>query len=108
MQPDVLKAIRKAIGWTQEQMAVQLGLSRVTVGLMERGSEPITARTARAVERIAYFGQMRTELAQQLADLESGKVKLTTRADGGDVDSTSQAIEQCRRRIEEIDSLLSR
>lgn len=48
MQGSDLKAIRKALGWTAEQMADALGMSRVYVGQMERGQKPIERRTALA------------------------------------------------------------
>lgn len=49
MQPDELKALRKSIGWTQDQMAEAIGMSRVAIGLMERGNAPIEKRTELAV-----------------------------------------------------------
>ena len=53
MQPDELKALRKGAGFTQGQLATAIGLSRVTVGLMERGQAPIERRTALAVRYLA-------------------------------------------------------
>lgn len=40
-----LKAIRLSLGLTQSRFAEELGISRVFVGLMERGQRPITERT---------------------------------------------------------------
>lgn len=45
MQADEMKQIRKALGLTQQQLADQLGLSRVIIGLMEREQAPIERRT---------------------------------------------------------------
>jgi DNA-binding XRE family transcriptional regulator len=53
MRPDELKALRKAIGMSQQELADRIGLSRETVGLMERGQAPIEVRTALAVRWIA-------------------------------------------------------
>jgi transcriptional regulator with XRE-family HTH domain len=40
-----LKAIRKALGWNQQQLADALDMSRVYVGQMERDQKPIERRT---------------------------------------------------------------
>lgn len=53
MQPDEMKALRKSIGWTQDQLASAIGMSRVSVGLMERGQTPIERRTELAVRYLA-------------------------------------------------------
>jgi DNA-binding XRE family transcriptional regulator len=52
MQPAELKALRKSVKMTQDQLADAVGLSRVTVGLMERGEAPIEKRTALAVRAV--------------------------------------------------------
>ena len=44
--PDQLKSIRLSLGLTQAQFAQKLGVSRVFVGLMERGKRCIGARTS--------------------------------------------------------------
>lgn len=48
MQPDELKALRKALHWTQGQMADALGMSQWSVTQMENGKAPIERRTALA------------------------------------------------------------
>jgi len=53
MQPDELKEIRKAMGLSQQDFAVALGVSRVLVGQMERGQAPIERRTALAAQYLA-------------------------------------------------------
>lgn len=53
MQPDEMKALRKSIGWTQDQLASAIGMSRVSVGLMERGQALIERRTELAVRYLA-------------------------------------------------------
>lgn len=50
MQGSELRAIREAAGLDQQQFGERLGLSRVTVGLMERGQKPIEPRTALLIE----------------------------------------------------------
>lgn len=55
MQPEELKALRKATGLSQAQMGEEMGLSRVTIGLMERGEAPIEKRTELAARWIAYM-----------------------------------------------------
>lgn len=55
MQPDVpltpeeLKALRLSARMTQQAFGEAIGVSRVTVGLMERGEAPIEKRTVSAV-----------------------------------------------------------
>lgn len=53
MQGDELKALRKATGLTQSAFADAIGLSRVSIGLMERGAAPIERRTALAARYLA-------------------------------------------------------
>ncbi|MGK6324646.1 helix-turn-helix transcriptional regulator [Sphingomonas sp. DT-51] len=49
LQPEELKTLRKAAGLTQDQLAAAIGMSRVSIGLMERGQAPIERRTELAV-----------------------------------------------------------
>ncbi len=58
MQPDELKALRKAIGLTQEGLSIAIGLSRPTIGLMERGQAPIERRTELAVRYVALMQEL--------------------------------------------------
>lgn len=53
MQPDELKAARKALGLSQEAMADAMGVSRVLIGQMERGKAPIERRTELAALYLA-------------------------------------------------------
>ncbi|MDP1026411.1 helix-turn-helix transcriptional regulator [Sphingomonas sp. KR1UV-12] len=53
MQPDQLKALRQASGMTQEAFAAAIGMTRVSIGLMERGKAPIERRTALAARYLA-------------------------------------------------------
>ena len=55
MQPEQLKAVRESRGWSQEQMAAEVGVSRVLLGLMERGQAPIETRTEHLVNRMREF-----------------------------------------------------
>lgn len=52
MQGDDLLKIRQALGWTQQVMAAELGLTPQFIGMMERGEKPIEVRTALAVQQI--------------------------------------------------------
>ena len=49
MTGEDVKRARKARGLTQQEAADQLGISRVQLGLIERGQKPITDRTARQI-----------------------------------------------------------
>lgn len=49
MQGSEIRARRKAAGMTQAELADAIGMSRVTVGLMERDQAPIELRTWLAV-----------------------------------------------------------
>ena len=49
MTPAELKSIRQDLGLTQKELAELLGLSRVFIGMMERGEKPICERTAFSV-----------------------------------------------------------
>ncbi len=53
MNPAELKALRQRLGWTQDRMADELGISRVYVGLMERGLKSIERRTELSVRYLA-------------------------------------------------------
>lgn len=50
-----LKAIRERRGWSQEQMAAEIGVSCVLLGQMERGQAPIEPRTEYLVNRMREF-----------------------------------------------------
>ena len=49
MQGDELRAMRKALGMSQQELADAIGMSRKAVGEMERGDAPIEKRTGMAV-----------------------------------------------------------
>ncbi|MAC58042.1 MAG: hypothetical protein CMH85_07160 [Novosphingobium sp.] len=53
MNPAELRSLRKRAGMTQERLAEELGLTRVYVGLMERGLATIERRTELAVRYLA-------------------------------------------------------
>jgi transcriptional regulator with XRE-family HTH domain len=52
MQPDELKALRKAAGMSQAEMAHEIGMSRKAIVEMEGGKAPIEKRTGLAVELV--------------------------------------------------------
>lgn len=49
MTPLELKQARQSLGLSQQALAAELGLTRVFIGLMERGEKPIETRTELAV-----------------------------------------------------------
>lgn len=49
MQGEELKALRKAAGMSQSELADAIGMARETIGVMERGQSPIELRTELAV-----------------------------------------------------------
>lgn len=53
MQGDELKALRKEMGHSQEQLGERLGLTGKFIGMMERGEAPIEARTEMALRWLA-------------------------------------------------------
>lgn len=53
MQPSELKELRTICGMSQAKFASALGMSRVTVSNMERGSAPIEKRTGLAAQYLA-------------------------------------------------------
>jgi DNA-binding XRE family transcriptional regulator len=52
MQAGELKAIRNELGWTQQQMADELGMSRKAIVEMETGKASIEARTSLAARQV--------------------------------------------------------
>ena len=54
MQPEELKAMRVEAGMSQAELGAAIGMSRVTIGLMERGEAPIEKRTELAVRYVFY------------------------------------------------------
>lgn len=52
MQGDDLQNIRRELGWTQQVMAAELGLTPQFIGMMERGEKPIEVRTELAVKQL--------------------------------------------------------
>jgi transcriptional regulator with XRE-family HTH domain len=50
MQGEEIKRLRKSAGLSQAEMGELLGMSRETVGAMERGTAPIEKRTAEVVD----------------------------------------------------------
>lgn len=60
MQPDELKTLRKAAGMTQGEMGEAIGMTRETIGLMERGAAPIERRTELAVRYVALLAERGT------------------------------------------------
>ena len=52
MQPEELKALRVKAGMSQAALGEAIGMSRVTIGLMERGEAPIEKRTGLAVRYV--------------------------------------------------------
>ncbi|MCI0371432.1 MAG: helix-turn-helix domain-containing protein [candidate division NC10 bacterium] len=53
MTPAALRRIRRDLGLTQEQLAKELGVDRVSVARWETAARPISEPVARLVRRIA-------------------------------------------------------
>lgn len=56
MQGEELKAMRKALGMNQQELADAIGMSRKAIGEMERGTAPIEKRTGMAVQLLVLTG----------------------------------------------------
>lgn len=52
MQPEEMKALRKSVGWTQQDLATSIGMSRKAIVEMEGGLAPIEKRTALAIQYV--------------------------------------------------------
>ena len=52
MKLNQIKEARKALGWTQAQLAEQLGVTHATVSRIESGDIPLNIRTQIALEVI--------------------------------------------------------
>jgi len=52
MHPRELKTLRLALGLTQSELAAQLGVTRVFIGLMERGQKQISKRTVEGLKSV--------------------------------------------------------
>lgn len=71
MQPDELRAIRKAANLSQGELADEIGMARETISAMERGSAPIERRTELAVLYVASlrhgkFVELQREMSRDL------------------------------------------
>jgi DNA-binding XRE family transcriptional regulator len=69
MKGDEARDIRRQAGMSQADFAQAIGLSRETVGRMERGSEDIDRRTELAMRYVAKRGPLET---RSLRDLHQG------------------------------------
>lgn len=52
MDPDEFKRLREALGLTQDQLAAELGVHRVTVARWETGEHKVPEPAARLLERL--------------------------------------------------------
>lgn len=75
MDAPELRRLRKAADLTQAELAAKLGVHRDFIGLMERGKQPITERTALAVTAI---GASREAIAEANATPEDLPPLMTT------------------------------
>lgn len=53
MQPEAMKALRKAMGLSQQELADAMGVSRVLIGQMERAKAPIERRTVLSIRYLS-------------------------------------------------------
>lgn len=56
MQPDEMRALRKAAGLTQQELADEIGMSRIAINKMEAAKAVIEKRTELAVRYVAEHG----------------------------------------------------
>jgi len=62
MTPETIKKLRTERGWSQQQMAVCLGLNRSSVSRLEAGQEP-SGPTLKLLELLAV-----TEISKEAAE----------------------------------------
>lgn len=60
MQGDELKAVRTKLGMTQDAFAEAMGMTRVFIGMMERGDRPISPETERKARFLRTCGDSNT------------------------------------------------
>lgn len=53
MKPEQLRRIRRKLGWTQQELAHQVGVARNSVARWEKGEVAISEPAARPIQRIA-------------------------------------------------------
>jgi DNA-binding XRE family transcriptional regulator len=68
LTPEMAKALRLTAGMSQAEFAAAIGMSRETVGRMERGREAVEHRTELAMRYVAERGPIRP---RSLADIYS-------------------------------------
>ncbi len=61
MQPDELRAARKALGLSQAELGLELGLTGEFIGMMERGVKAIERRTDLAMRYLVLMGASATK-----------------------------------------------
>ncbi len=61
MTPIQLKQARQLLGFTQDELAEKIGMSRKMIGMMERGQKPIELRTALAVRCLLYDAELNAD-----------------------------------------------
>jgi Zn-dependent peptidase ImmA (M78 family)/DNA-binding XRE family transcriptional regulator len=106
-----LREAREARGWTQQQLAEQLGMARTTIVAIEKGERRLKSNELIAAANL--LGKSVSEFLQRSAPAEGFAVQLRgtlpTAADpGGDISSLSSLIQQFQEcaedylRLEEI------
>ena len=53
MEAEEVVSLRKAKGWSQQELADWLGVHRMTVSRWDRGASPPTGAALKALERLA-------------------------------------------------------
>jgi DNA-binding XRE family transcriptional regulator len=111
MQPDQLRTYRKELGFTQEELADAIGMTRKAIVEMEAGRAPIERRTAIAFNRLALaekFAVLRDDLANRTEMMKRGEFRITRTDATGTHDLTAETIEANERQILEFDELIER
>jgi Zn-dependent peptidase ImmA (M78 family)/DNA-binding XRE family transcriptional regulator len=103
-----LRAAREARGWTQQQLAEQLGMARTTIVAVEKGERRL--KPNEIISAANLLGKGVSEFLQRSAPVEGFAVQLrgtlpTAAVLGGDVSSLIQQFQECAEdylRLEEI------
>lgn len=110
MQPDELKAIRKSLDLTQEELGAALGVSRKFINDLEAGRVPIDRRAALAALQMRWHDFIRRQrlmMLNNLEGLEAGAYTITRHEGDAVRDITAELIETYRRDIAKIEQILA-
>jgi transcriptional regulator with XRE-family HTH domain len=81
INPKLFRQVRKALGFTQQQLADRLGLSRVTVNKMERGRLRRGIPDEIGAKLLELKPQMTTKVTTEVAAARKAFVRASSRAE---------------------------